>query len=101
MAAAVLFLGLVAGLNHGLVETVPHLGGGWWAVVFIGLASGLGNFLWLWALGHTTPTRVTVFLALSPLTAAALGALLLGEALSAATLLGVAGVALGLWLATR
>ena len=35
--------------------------GGWLAVVSIGTGSGLGYYLWLWALGHTTPTRVTVF----------------------------------------
>ena len=42
---------------------------------------------------------MTVFLALSPVTAAGLGALLLGEAISAEALLGLACVALGLALA--
>src|SRR2546426_12037256 len=56
-------------------------------------------YLWLWALGHATPTQVTVFLALSPVTATVLGATLLGERISAPALLGLACVALGLWLA--
>jgi drug/metabolite transporter (DMT)-like permease len=59
----------------------------------------VGYYLWLWALQHTSPTRVTVFLALSPITATLLGALLLGEAVSALFLAGLACVAGGLWLA--
>src|SRR5882762_7863643 len=69
------------------------------AVAYIGIGSGIGYFLWLWALRHATPTQVSVFLALSPVTAAGLGALLLGEAISAMALLGLACVALGLTLA--
>jgi drug/metabolite transporter (DMT)-like permease len=44
---------------------------------------------------------VTVFLALSPLTAALIGALFLGEALTAALGAGLALVGAGLWLTTR
>ena len=72
--------------------------GGWAAVAFIGVSSGVGYFLWLWALGHTTATRVTVFLALSPITASVLGALVLHEPLSVFSVAGVVGVALSLWL---
>ena len=50
----------------------------WLAVLFIGASSGVGYHLWLRALGRTTPTKVTVFLALNPLPAF-LGALFLGE----------------------
>jgi drug/metabolite transporter (DMT)-like permease len=42
-----------------------------------------------------------VFLALSPITAAWLGALLLAETFSTMSALGLALVALGLWLAHR
>lgn len=53
-----------------------------WAIVtFIGASSGIGYFLWLYALKHETPTRVTVFLALNPVTAGILGSLLLHEAI--------------------
>jgi threonine/homoserine efflux transporter RhtA len=65
------------------------------AVVFIGVNSGIGYYLWLWALDHSTPTKVTVFLALSPITAALLGAVFLAERLSTMSLLGLACVALG------
>ena len=70
-------------------------------VLGVGVGSGIGYYLWLWALGHATPTEVTVFLALSPVTATWLGALLLGEIITAMSLLGLACVALGLWLAHR
>jgi drug/metabolite transporter (DMT)-like permease len=79
---------------------LPHFtANGWLAVVFIGVSSGVGYYLWLWALNHTTPTKVTVFLALSPITAAGLGALLLGERVSMMLFLGLACVAIGLWIA--
>jgi drug/metabolite transporter (DMT)-like permease len=99
MLASVGFLAVLAAAE-GFFDSLPHFTpGGWLAVVYIGVGSGAGYFLWLWALRHATPTRVTVFLALSPVTAAGLGALLLGEAVSAAALLGLACVALGLALA--
>jgi drug/metabolite transporter (DMT)-like permease len=101
MLASVGFLAVLAA-GEGFFGSLPRFSaGGWLAVVFIGVSSGVGYYLWLWALKHTTPTKVTVFLALSPVTAAGLGALLLAETLSAMSLLGLAGVALGLWLAHR
>ena len=36
--------------------------------MFIGLSSAGGYVLWLWALKNIAATRVTVFLALSPIT---------------------------------
>ena len=101
MLASVAFLAILAA-GEGFFGTFPRFSaGGWAAVVFTGLSSGIGYYLWLWALNHATPTRVTVFLALSPVTAAGLGAALLGERLSMGLLLGLACVALGLWLAYR
>ena len=101
MLASVGFLaGLAAG--EGFFSRGPHFTTyGWLAVLFIGTGSGLGYYFWLWALAHTTATQVTVFLALSPLTAAGLGAWLLAERLSALAWLGVGSVLLGLWLAHR
>ncbi|MGO4524818.1 DMT family transporter [Microvirga sp. 2MCAF35] len=101
MLASVMFLAAPAGME-GLFTEQPRLGSsGWLAVLFIGLSSGIGYVLWLWALKHTTPTRVTVFLSLSPITAALLGVWLLGEPLTFGILLGLVGVVAGLWLATR
>ena len=99
MLASVGFLAILAA-GEGFFVSLPHFTpGGWLAIVFIGLSSGVGYYLWLWALGHAPATQVTVFLALSPVTAAALGALFLGEAISGVSVVGLACVALGLWLA--
>lgn len=101
MLASVGFLALLAG-GEGFFASAPRFTpGGWLAVVFIGVNSGIGYYLWLWALGHAPATQVTVFLALSPITAAWLGALFLAEKFSAASALGLALVAVGLWLAHR
>lgn len=99
MLASVAFLAVPAA-GEGFFSSAPAItAAGWAAVVFIGAGSAIGYCCWLWALGHASPTRVTVFLALSPLTAAGFGALLLGEAISLAVVSGLALVALGLWLA--
>jgi drug/metabolite transporter (DMT)-like permease len=99
MLASVGFLAVLAA-GEGFFGSLPHFtANGWLAVVFIGVSSGIGYYLWLWALNHTTPTKVTVFLALSPITAAGLGALLLGERVSMMLFLGLACVAIGLWIA--
>ena len=101
MLASVVFLAALA-WREGVVASLPHITtSGWAAIVFIGFSSGVGYYLWLWALKHASATRVTVFLALSPLTAAILGALLLHEHISTLAALGLALVALGLWLAHR
>lgn len=99
MLASVGFLALLAA-GEGFFSTPLRVTtGGWLAILFIGVSSGLGYYLWLWALSHTTPTRVTVFLALSPITATGLGALFLEEWATPTLLIGVACIALGLGLA--
>jgi len=99
MAASVLFL-LPAAAMENLFDAWPAFTvGGWLAVLFIGTSSGAGYYLWLWALQHTTASRVTLFMALGPLTAAALGWLLLDETLSHRFLAGLAAVVVGLVIA--
>ena len=101
MLASVFFLACLAAME-GFFATLPRFTwGGWLGVIFIGVNSGIGYYLWLWALNHTTPTKVTVFLALSPITATALGALWLDERVSTTFLFGLICVALGLWTAYR
>ena len=100
MLASVVFLALLAA-GEGFFDALPRFTtGGWAAVVFIGIGSGVGYYLWLWALAHAAATEVTVFLALSPVTATWLGAWFLAEEVSTMSLLGLAGVLLGLWLAS-
>jgi drug/metabolite transporter (DMT)-like permease len=101
MLASVGFLALLA-TREGFFNSLPRFSaGGWLAVGFIGLSSGIGYYLWLWALNNTTPTKVAVFLSLSPFTATALGILFLGEQISTSFLLGLICVAFGLWLSHR
>jgi len=101
MLASVVCLAGPAGLEGLFTDGTRLDQRGWIVVLLIGLSSGIGYVLWLWALKHTTPTRVTVFLSLSPITASLLGALILSEPFTLGVLLGLAGVVGGLWLATR
>jgi drug/metabolite transporter (DMT)-like permease len=101
MLASVVFLAGFAAAEGLFSGAFALTGSDWAAVLFIGASSGIGYGLWLWALKETTPTRVTVFLSLSPVTAAFLGVGLLGEALTPGAILGLVAVAGGLWLATR
>ncbi len=99
MLAAVVFLAFVAA-GEGFFDAVPRFTPeGWLAVFFLGVSSGIGYYLWLWALYNTTPTKVTIFLALNPITAAGLGAFFLGEKMSVALLIGIICVVLGLGVA--
>lgn len=101
MFASELFLAALAA-GEGFFRTVPAFTPlGWFAVLFIGVSSGVGYYLWLWALKHATPTKVSVFLSLSPITATALGGLVLAEPISGLFLIGLLFVVLGLWLAHR
>ncbi|MBN2124699.1 MAG: DMT family transporter [Deltaproteobacteria bacterium] len=101
MFASVGFLGVAAFLEGHFAVPFRFTVAGWMAVFFIGGSSAIGYYLWLWALGHSSPTRVTVFLSLSPITSAVLGALLLAEPISVLFIIGLACVILGLWLAHR
>jgi drug/metabolite transporter (DMT)-like permease len=101
MLASVAFLAILAA-GEGFFGALPRFTPrGWLAVLFIGVNSGIGYYLWLWALNHAPATQVTVFLSLSPVTAAVLGALLLSEPVSPGALTGLVGVAAGLVLAHR
>ena len=101
MLASVGFLAVMAAAE-GFFTTPPTLSAsGWAAVLFIGLSSGIGYTLWLWALKYASPTHATMFLALSPVVAALLGVAALGESFTPGLALGLVGVTGGLFIATR
>jgi len=101
MLASVAFLAVAAATEH-WPQRLGAIGpAAWGAVAFIGVSSGVGYFWWLYALKHEPATRVTVFLALNPVTAALLGWALLGERLHPTALGALVLIALALWLATR
>jgi drug/metabolite transporter (DMT)-like permease len=101
MLASVAFLATLAAGEGFFAGWPSFTRAGWAAIIFIGVSSGVGYFLWLWALGNAPATEVTVFLSLSPFTAAVLGALVLAERITLPVGLGLGCVGLGLWLAHR
>ncbi|WP_149535877.1 DMT family transporter [Siccirubricoccus phaeus] len=73
----------------------------WLAMLHLGLfGSALTFWLWAFALVRTTPTRVAVSVTVNPVTAALLGAVLLGEPIRWNLVLGLAAVLAGIALAS-
>lgn len=101
MLASVLFLAAIASGEDWPARLRGLGASAWGAVAFVGVSSGIGYVGWLYALKHESPTRVTVFLALNPVTAAILGWALLDEPLPLHLLGALVLIALGLALATR
>lgn len=89
-------------LQSGGFAAVAAFGPAQWAgVLYLGVFAGaLGFYLWVYALERATPTRVANTITVSPIAAAALGAVLLGEPIGASLLIGIAAVALGIWIAS-
>ena len=87
------YRGLEAVQSFGLAQ--------WAAALYLGAFAGaLGFYLWVYALERATPTRVANTITVSPIAAALLGAVLLGEPIGASLLVGIAAVALGIWIAS-
>jgi len=105
---------LAAGMGFGAAASVAfawHAGGfaavqsfdmeQWVAVTGIGVLGGAASFyLWVYALEHTTPTRVTNTMTVNPISASLLAAVLLGEPLGLNLALGVVAVGSGIWIAS-
>jgi drug/metabolite transporter (DMT)-like permease len=73
----------------------------WLAVGYLGaFGSALTFFLWSFALGRTTPTRVAISVTVNPISASVIGALMLDEPLRWNLLLGVLTVFAGICIAT-
>ncbi len=89
------------GLGAGAGQEAPRLGvAGWFVVGYLGvIGAALTFMLWSWALEHTTPTRVAITVTLNPVSSMALGALWLGEPVSARLILGLVAVITGIALA--
>lgn len=73
----------------------------WIAVAFIGIAGGaVAFYLWVYALEHTTPTRVANTMTVNPIAASLLAAVLVGEPIGVNLVIGIAAVGAGIWLAS-
>lgn len=79
---------------HGDWSAFAHIPlSGWIAVAYLTSFGGaITFFLWIWALEHTSPSRVALAVTLNPVSAAALGALVLGEAVTWRLFVGLCGV---------
>jgi len=96
MFASVVVLLAFSTFENGLI-TITHIDfDGWLAVIFIGISSGVGYFAWLWSLKSLSPTRVTMFLSLGPISSAVLGSLFLSEPITLYLVFGMALVVTGL-----
>jgi drug/metabolite transporter (DMT)-like permease len=72
----------------------------WLAVGYLGiLGSALTFFLWAFALGHTTPTRVAISVTVNPITASLVAAALLAEPIRWNLAVGLVTVFAGIWIA--
>jgi drug/metabolite transporter (DMT)-like permease len=72
---------------------------GWAAVLYLGVVgAAVTFFLWAFALGRTTPTRVAISVTMNPVVAVLLGTLTLGEPVGWPLLAGLATVAAGIGL---
>ncbi len=96
----------VLALQGGLAGIASISTGGWVAVLWLmGPAGVLPFYLWIWALEHASPARVVIAIALNPIAAAVLGALVVSEPISTSLLIGlvcvVAGISLAQWPARR
>lgn len=101
MLATTGFLFVFAGLEGGLATIVTMPPNAWWLILLIGVGSGGGYFAWLWALKHLSPTRVTMFISLGPITSAVLGVIFLSEDVSPYLIVGTAVVLTGVALALK
>ena len=77
-------------------------GNGWWIALYLGVVTvGAAYTLYGFALRHLHTHTVVTLTLLEPITAAALGALVVHEGIPAAGWVGVALVVVGLWITAR
>jgi drug/metabolite transporter (DMT)-like permease len=101
MIATVLVLALPAMAEGLLDEIIGVTGAPVGVVAFLGMSSGVGYLMWLYALKTVTASTVTTFLMLGPVTALVAGALLLDEPVTLSAVLGIAVLGVGLWVTSR
>jgi len=85
----------------GGIEAVAAFGRPQWgAALYLATVCGAGiYYLWSFALGTVSPTIVALTVTVNPITASNFGALLLGEPIRPSLVVGLFGVAVGIWVA--
>nr|WP_298682465.1 DMT family transporter [uncultured Dongia sp.] len=100
MGVGALCLIVVAVLRDGLAPLAAFDLPQWSAVAYLGVFGGAVTFfLWAFALGRASPTRVAISVTVNPITASLFGAALLGEAIRWNLVVGLVTVFAGIWLA--
>jgi drug/metabolite transporter (DMT)-like permease len=101
MGAAVFCLLTWALLIHGFDTAAYFSASQWLAVAYLGVVGGAGAFiLWVFALSRTSPTKTAVTITVNPVFASIVGALAIGEGIGFNLIVGLAAVAVGIWIAT-
>ena len=102
MGAAAFCLLVWALAIHGF-DAVSRFGAPQWvAIAYLGIVGSAGAFiLWVFALSRTSPTRTAVTITVNPVFASIVGALAIGESIGVNLVVGLAAVAVGIWLAAR
>ena len=111
-SSALGFLTLGMAVGGGALVLISLLSGGagqvarlgpvdWIAAIYLAAGGGaLAFFLWVYALQHASPTRVANTMAVNPLVAGVLAAILLGEPITLNLAIGLLAVFAGIWIAT-
>ena len=102
MALGWLFTSVLFFTGPGLSEVTHLSAAGWLGVAFLGVVcSGLAYIFWYDALQAVSASQVGAFLYLEPLVAVVVAAIILGEPLLWASLLGGGIILVGVWMVNR
>jgi drug/metabolite transporter (DMT)-like permease len=102
MALGWLFTSALFFTGPGFSEIARITPRGWGALAFLGVAcSGLAYIAWYDALQHMPASQVGALLYLEPLVAMTVAAVVLGEPILVATVVGGAVILVGVWLVNR
>jgi len=101
MGASLIPLGLLALIEGTGVSPASWPVLAFWLIAFLGLASGIGYYLLLFALSRADPSSVTAFFALAPITAAVLSVWLLATPLAPGVYPAILLVSAGLFVLSR
>jgi drug/metabolite transporter (DMT)-like permease len=101
MAVGALCLVVVSCIRGGFASVAGFGTPQWLAIAYLGLfGSAVTFFLWAFALGRTTPTRVAISVTVNPVMASLVGVVILHEPISWNLVVGLTTVVLGIWIAT-
>ncbi|MDE1997079.1 MAG: DMT family transporter, partial [Rhizobiaceae bacterium] len=101
MGIGALGLIILSGLRADFAPVAAFGAAQWLASLYLGIfGAAFIFFLWAYALGRTSPTRVAISVTVNPVTASLVGAVLLGEPLRWNLIAGIVNVFVGIWVAT-